>query len=67
MSLAEMTEHLSRSRQGGTMKTAERARLRSKMKELMARLAKVGKRGGGFAKVRLSDEVKEMYERGRWM
>ena len=66
MSLAEMREHLGRVRQGGGIKPGDQARLASKMKEVMSRLAKLGQRGGGFAEVQLSDEAKELYDRSRW-
>ena len=66
MSLAEMRDHLANTRQGARMKADDRARLASKMKEILARLGKLGQKGGGFAQVRLSDEAVELYERGRW-
>ena len=66
MSLAEVREQLAKFRGGGRMKAADRARLERKMKEILGRLAKLGQKGGRFAQIRLSDEMRELYQRGRW-
>ncbi len=66
MSLAEMREHLGRFRQGERTEPGEKARFEAKMKDIMGRLAKLGRKGGRFGKVRFSDEVVEVYERSRW-
>ena len=66
MSLGEMREHLGRLRHGGRIKDGDQARLAGKMKEIMSRLAELGKRGGEFAQVKLSDEAKELYDHSRW-
>ena len=66
MSLAEMREHLARLRSGARMKPGDQARMASRMKAILVQLAKVGKRGGAFGKVSLSDEAREVYERSQW-
>ncbi len=66
MSLGEVREQLARFRRGGRMKAGDQARLERKMKEILSRLAKLGQKGGRFAQVRLSDEMRELYQRGRW-
>ena len=66
MSLEEMREHLGRSRQGGRIDPAEKARFQEKMKEIMGRIAKLGRKGGAFGQVRFSEEAMEVYERSRW-
>ena len=66
MSLAEMRDHLARFRQGGRIKAADQARVQAKMREILARLAKLGQKGGRFAQVSLSDEARELHEHSRW-
>ena len=66
MSLAEMRDHLVRFREVGEIKSADQAKVQAKMKEILARLARLGEKGGLFAQVRLSDEAKELYEHSRW-
>ena len=66
MSLEEMRKHLGRFRQGGRIEPGERARFEKKMKEIMARMAKLGRKGGAFGQVRFSEEAVDCYERSRW-
>ncbi len=66
MSLEEVREQLARFRRAGRIKAADQARLVSKMKANLGRLAKLGQKGGQFAQIRLSDEMRELYQRGRW-
>ncbi len=66
MSLAEMRDHLATFRRGGKMRAGDRARLERKMKEILSRLARLGQKGGQFAQIGLSDEMRELYQRGRW-
>ena len=66
MSLEEMRKHLTRLRQGGGIGPGEKARFQKKMKEIMARMARLGRKGGPFGQVRLSQEVMDCYERSRW-
>ena len=66
MSLGEVRQQLAKFRRGGRIKAADQARLERKMKEILARLAKLGQKGGRFAQIRLSDEMRELYQRGRW-
>ncbi len=66
MSLGEVRGHLAKFRRGGRMKAGDRARLQMKMKEILDRLAKLGQKGGRFAQIRLSDEMRELYQRDRW-
>ena len=66
MSLEEMREHLGRSRQGSRIGADELARFERKMKEITGRIAKLGRKGGRFSKVRVSEEVMDCYERSRW-
>ena len=63
MNLAEMRDHLANFRRGGKLKAGDRARLERKMKEILARLAKLGQRGGQFAQIRFSAEAKALCKR----
>ena len=65
MSLVEMRDHLAKFRRGGRMRAGDRARLDKKMTEILRRLARLGQNGGQFAQIRLSDEMTELYQRGR--
>ncbi len=63
MSLGEVRQQLAKFRRGGRMKTGDQARLERKMKEILARLAKLGQKGERFAQVRLSAEAKALSKR----
>ena len=66
MSLAELREQLAKFRQDGRIQAADQAKLERKMKEILSHLAKLGKKGGQFAQIRLSDEMTELCQRSQW-
>ena len=66
MSLEEMRQHLGRFRQGSGIEAGQRARFEKKMKEIMVRMARLGRKGGAFGQVRFSEEALDVYERSRW-
>ena len=64
MSLAEIREQLQRFRREGKINPAAQARLEKKMRLIMGRLNKLGKRGGAFGQVQLSKELQQLCKRG---
>ena len=63
MSLEELRDQLGRLRQGGRMRACDQVKMEKKMKEILARLARLGQRGGLFAQVGLSEEAKALSKR----
>ncbi len=64
MSLAKLREQLVKFKQNGRIQAVDQAKLKGKMKEILSHLAKLGQRGGRFAQIQLSDEMRALYQRG---
>ena len=66
MSLAQIRQQLAYFNRQGRIDPRQRQRLQKKLGEILARLAKLSRKGGPFAQLRPSRQLMELFERSRW-
>ena len=66
MSLAQIRQQLANFNRQARIDPAQREKLHKKMREILARLAKLSRKGGPFAQVRPSPQLMELFEHSRW-
>ena len=62
----EIRQQLANFNRLGRIDPAQREKLHKKMGEILARLAKLSRKGGPFAQVRPSPQLMELFEQSRW-